>query len=504
MARDVTRREWLRLGTAGAGLLAANRAWPVPPERGSRPDRPSAADELQAMLDELVAKYRMPGAIAAVSRRGEVLTAATGIANLNTGARMTPDLAFIAGSITKVWTTTLAMTFVDDKTVELDVPLVHYLRHLRFGDPAATRMITLRHLLNHSSGLDVGDYFLDRGEGPCAHQIYIDALAHIEQIHRPGRYSSYCNGGFMIVAHLLERLSGKSWRQLLVERVIRPMGLGRTYVDAEDGVLHGMVVGSLPDPSQSKGHVAVPKLLLPRTMAPVGTTLIFNVTDLLAFGRMHRALGVADNGTRILSEQSARAMATRTIDAPTSAVAGFGLGWMHAVVDGRTVLSHGGGSNGGRSLVMVVPELDLVLGSFVNSSAPGELQTELHDALAARYGQPGARTSVAEPIPSASGPIDRSRFLGTFRRKTTRTTIREEGGKLLLDTEWILAEAEGTEAYGGGGVSTTEVVPLTASALGRAGTTALSRSSGWMFLEPDERGRFRLVYQGGRLSKRIA
>src|SRR5262249_35626078 len=116
----------------------------------------------------------------------------------------------------------------------------------------------------------------------------------------------------------------------------------------------------------------------------------------------------------------------------------------------------------------------------------------------------GARTSVAEPISTPSGPIDRSRFLGTFRRKTTRTTIREAGGKLLLDTEWILAEAEGTEAYGDGGVSTTEVVPLTASALGSAGTRALTRSSGWMFLDPDERGRFRLVYQGGRLSKRIA
>jgi CubicO group peptidase (beta-lactamase class C family) len=504
MTPDLTRREWLRLGTTGAGLLATAGSWPLPPNGAPVRAPHPAGDELQALLEELVAKYKVPGAIAGVSRQGEVVTGATGTANLNTGARMTPDLAFIAGSITKVWTTTLAMTFVDLGTVRLDLPVVHYLPTLRFGDPEATRVVTLRHLLNHSSGLDIGDFFLDRGEGPCAHQIYLDALAHIGQIHRPGRYSSYCNGGFMIAARLLERVSQKSWRQLLVERVIRPMGLGRTFVDAEDGVLHGIVVGSLPDPSQPGGHVAVPKLLLPRTMAPVGTTLVFNVTDLLAFGRMHLALGVADNGKRIVSEASARAMATRTIDAPTSAVAGFGLGWMHAVIDGRVVLSHGGGSNGGRSLVMVIPDLGLVLASFVNSSAPGELQTELHDRLAARYGVAGARVSVSEPIPSSSGPIDRTRFLGTFRRKSTRSTIRADGDKLLLETEWIPAEAEGTEAFGSGGVTVTEVVPLTASALGRPGSTALSRSSGLMFLDPDERGRYRLMYEGGRLARRIA
>jgi len=59
--------------------------------------------------------------------------------------------------------------------------------------------------------------------------------------------------------------------------------------------------------------------------------------------------------------------------------------------------------------------------------------------------------SVSEPIPSSPGPIDRARFLGTFRRKTTRSTIRVDGGKLLLETEWIPAEAEGTEAFAAAG-----------------------------------------------------
>ena len=502
---DVSRRGWLKLGAAaGAGLLATARTGGALEATGTPPAAPPAADELQDLLQELVAKHRVPGAIAGVSHRGEVLTAATGTANLNTGAPMTPDLAFIAGSITKVWTTTLAMTFVDQGIVQLEVPLVHYLPKLRFADPAATRIVTLRHLLNHSSGLDVGDYFLDRGEGPCAHQIYVDSLARIGQIHRPGAYSSYCNGGFMIVANLLETVTNGSWRKLLTSRVIAPMGLTRTYAEAEDGVLHGMVVGSLPEPGRPGSFSAVPKLLLPKTMAPVGTTLIFNVQDLLAFARMHLAGGLADNGHRILSEKSARAMATRTIDAPSPNVAGFGLGWMHAVIGGRTILSHGGGSNGGRSLVMVIPDLGLCLASFVNLSTPGEFQTELHDRLTARYGAAGAKSSITVPAMPPSGAAALDGFVGTFRRQTSRITVRLEGGKLRLESEFFPAEAEGTEAYGLGGVSAIDVVPVAPNALGVPGTAALSRSTGWVFLDPDEKGRFRLLYEGGRLSRRIA
>ena len=504
MRNEISRREWIQRSTAaGAGLLvtppAATAAPPI-----TRPVPRTAADEIEDRLRELVAKYRVPGAIAAVSTKGTVHRAATGIANANTGAPMTPDLAFIAGSITKVWTTTLVMTFVDEGLVELDRPLVRYLPRLRFGDAAVTHVVTLRHLLNHSSGLDVGDYFLDRGEGPCAHRIFVDTLASIGQIHRPGRFASYCNGGFVIAAHLLETLTGKSWRKLLVERVIAPMGLQRTYVDAEDGILHGLVVGSLPDRSSTAGYIAVPKLLLPRNMAPAGTTLAFNAGDLLAFARMHLAGGVAGNGKRILSEASAHAMATRTIDSPTKAVPGFGLGWMHSVVDGRVVISHSGGSNGGRSLVMAVPELGLAHASFVNSSSPGDLQNELHDWLTSRFGVAGGRTSLVEPLVPASGPINRSRFVGTYRRKTTRATIRQEGEKLLLETESIPAEAEGTEAYGGGGMTTIEVVPVSPNAVAVPGTTSLSRSSGWSFLDPDAAGRFGLMFAGGRLSRRIA
>ena len=62
----------------------------------------------------------------AVWRDGELITAAAGLANLNTGVPMTVDTAFLTGSITKVWATTMFMTFVEEGLLDLDVPIVSY------------------------------------------------------------------------------------------------------------------------------------------------------------------------------------------------------------------------------------------------------------------------------------------------------------------------------------------------------------------------------------------
>src|SRR5262245_48584733 len=63
----------------------------------------SPSGELDALLQELVAKHRVPGALVGLYRNGEVTAAAAGIANLNTAIPFTVDTAFLTGSITKVW-----------------------------------------------------------------------------------------------------------------------------------------------------------------------------------------------------------------------------------------------------------------------------------------------------------------------------------------------------------------------------------------------------------------
>ena len=495
MTKSLPRRDALRLGLlATAGFQLGRQSW-----RGE--DRGRSDPELERGLVELVRKHRMPGALAGVYRDGKVITAGAGLANLNTRQPMTPELGFLTGSITKVWSCTLVMTFVDEGKIDLDRPLIEYLPHLRFGDPDVTRRLTTKHLLNHSSGIDSGDFIRDFGEGPASHRLMVEAMGQLGQLHPLGKYSSYNNGGWILAGHLMEVISGKPWHRLLEERVIKPLGATRTFTDAEDGVLYGAVVGSVPDAARKGEHMATPKFLLPKTYAPAGATLLPNLADNLLFAQMHIRGGLAPNGKRVISEAAAKRMATRTIDHPSGPATGFGLGWFHSTPGGQVTLSHGGGSNGGRAMLVVVPGSDFAFATFVNSNAGDQFQPELEEWIRSRY-QPN-RPAESPPV-APSGPIDPKRFVGVYRRTTTRTTVREAAEGFAVESAWVPEDAPGTEAYMIGRLVQFPMRALAPNALVSATAAPGSRPVPYTFLDPDERGRYRLLYASGRLSKRIA
>ncbi len=489
---DLHRRHFLQIG-----LSIALGGFSVRPRLTVRqPDSP-----LSAMLDRLVAKHRVPGALVALYRDGEITVAAAGAANLNTGVPMTTDTAFLTGSITKVWTAALAMTFVDDGTLELDRPIIEYLPHFRLRDAEAAKAITTRQLLNHSSGMDAGDLLLDLGEGPAAHRRYVEVLATVGQIHRPGAYSSYCNGGFILAGHLLEHLSGTDYHTLLGNRIIAPLGLDRTVTDTDDAILRQTAVGSLPDPSRPGHYRATPRFHLPKSAAAAGATLITTLRDQLGFAAMHIGRGVGRNGRRVLSEASAAAMATRTIGRPVGA-GGFGLGWGQSGRPGEVRLSHSGGSNGGIAQLVVLPDRRIAYASFANSSSSygfhGELQQQV---LATVMPAPAPR---APAPPAAAGPLNPAGVVGQYRRKSELTTILEEGGRIVADTRVIPEEFSGSEIYNLGQKMRYEVRATGPTQLTSVEPVLLGQPNVFDFMEPGPGGRFELLYSAGRLSRRTS
>ncbi|MFJ5720460.1 serine hydrolase domain-containing protein [Streptomyces sp. NPDC093149] len=78
---------------------------------------------LESRLPELLAEYKVPAASIAVYAHGEVIDRAAGVLNKDTGVEATADSVFQIGSITKVWTTTLAMQLVDEGALDIDAPV---------------------------------------------------------------------------------------------------------------------------------------------------------------------------------------------------------------------------------------------------------------------------------------------------------------------------------------------------------------------------------------------
>src|SRR4051794_38709474 len=116
---------------------------------------------LAEALSHAAALHPVPGALVGLLSYGQVAVAAYGTANLNTCEPMTPQTGFLTGSITKVWASCLAMTFVEEGLLDLDAPVVQHAPWIRFGrEPEYAQQISVRMLLNHSSGVDSGDLLI--------------------------------------------------------------------------------------------------------------------------------------------------------------------------------------------------------------------------------------------------------------------------------------------------------------------------------------------------------
>ncbi|EWM12511.1 acylaminoacyl-peptidase [Kutzneria sp. 744] len=240
-------------------------------ERHAGSPRPARLDEnhWQRRLSALAERHTVPGAQLGILRLGEpndeLITAAYGVLNRDTGVATTTDSLFQIGSISKVWTATVAMQLVDEGRLDLDAPVVEVLPELRLSDPEVTKQVTLRHLLTHTSGID-GDVFTDTGRGDDCLEKFVALLGDVAQNHPLGATWSYCNAGFTLVGRLIEKVTGKTWDEALRERLFTPLGLAHTVTLPEEALLFRAAVGHVGETEPKRAPVWV----LPRSAGPSG------------------------------------------------------------------------------------------------------------------------------------------------------------------------------------------------------------------------------------------
>jgi len=386
--------------------------------------------DIQARLDALARHHRVPGAVLAVSQGDEMLDFATGVINSATGVAATPDTVFQIGSNTKLLTATLVMQLADAGEVDLDAPVRRYVPSFELAERGAADEITLRHLLTHTSGIQ-GDYFDGFGRGDDAVERYVDSLRKIGLIHRPGQMWSYCNSGFVLAGHVVERVTGLPYHRALHERICEPLGLSRTTVLVEEMLASRCAVGHVPGPD---GSPAVPPVVIMEAAhVPAGSRTVSTAAELATFARMHLAGGTARDGSRLLSEASASAMTQAQVTRPRDADAprAQGLGWLLAEWDGRHVIGHGGGTIGQLSFLEAIPELDLVIVLLTNAETGALLWRDLGRWLFETLA--GVRMPVvprpAEPPP---GVLPLENYAGTYERLGVRYDVAVDGAGLVV------------------------------------------------------------------------
>src|SRR5918995_5841476 len=144
------------MATGGVLTLALALFADRPGRRNSAPDTTSQSDtfeEIDAHIERQMERLNIPGVALAIVEDDEIAHL-RGFGQVRPGGEEpTPQTPFIIGSLTKSFTALALMQLVEDGKVELDAPVQRYLPWFRVADPQASAQITVRHLLNQTSGL---------------------------------------------------------------------------------------------------------------------------------------------------------------------------------------------------------------------------------------------------------------------------------------------------------------------------------------------------------------
>lgn len=397
-------------------------------------------EELQGRLSELAASTLVPGAAVAILSGDEVVTAVTGTANMNTGADVVPETLFAAGSVTKVFTSSLVMSLVDDGLVELDAPVQTYLPDFTLADPIRSAAVTVRMLLSHTSGLP-GNYMPDDPWGPGVIATYMERLKALPIMGTPGQQWSYSNAGMVTLGRIAEVVTKLSFDDALDQRILRPLGLNATtYTDRM--IMGPTAVGHLADPATGTARPA-PLFRKYYGNAPAGSTLWLDVAALIGFARMHLDEGRAADGRQVLSAESVAAMQASQIDIWGGVpYPEWGLGWGIADYDGRRVVSHGGGNIGMASTLWVVPDRDAAVAILTNGSSGHALTFALAAEILEREFDLVA--PVPPTVPRTAVQIDPARYVGRYTSPQGDVFVSAEENRLFVRMvpEPALAEAQ--------------------------------------------------------------
>lgn len=224
------------------------------------------------------------------------------------------------GSVSKVYTTAAVMQLAQAGRIRLDAPVTRYLPKFKMADERY-RQITVRMLLNHSSGLmgtSQQNAFLFADEDRQAAEKLLERLASQRLKADPGAYSVYCNDGFTLAELVVEAVSGKSFPEYVRERILKPAGLENTFAPQDEF-----------DASRLAKTYLTPEDTRPLAqdcLGIVGTGGLYaSASDLAAFGG-------ALTGDRLLNESARRAMANAEYargiwPEDTDDALSYGLGW---------------------------------------------------------------------------------------------------------------------------------------------------------------------------------
>jgi CubicO group peptidase (beta-lactamase class C family) len=374
-------------------------------------------DNLIQAIDDLVQqsyKPTEPGVAVIVARAGEIIfRKAHGMANLELGVPIEPDMVFRIGSITKQFTAVAILMLAEQGKLALDDSIGKFLPDY----PTHDHLITITHLLTHTSGIKS---YTAMPEWPAlwrkdfAVQELIDFFKYQPMEAAPGKRWTYNNSGYILLGAIIEKVSGRSYEQFIHQNIFEPLGMKQSYYDDPARIIPRRVAG-YDKSSDGFTNAAYLSMTQPYAAGALAST----VDDLVLWDS-------ALYTERLLKQETFQQahVSHRLTDGSST---GYGYGWIISEYAGHRLIEHGGGIHGFRSRAIRIPDERVFVAVLSNN---GGMNPELlaFKIAALTIGQP-----YNEPAPVELGPEVLAFYEGVYEVNTSeKIHITREDNQLVF------------------------------------------------------------------------
>jgi CubicO group peptidase (beta-lactamase class C family) len=298
------------------------------------PDSSSQIDysALDTVIESQMAKHGLPGVAVAIVE-GDEIVYLKGYGTAGGGRPMTPQTQMFIGSQSKSFTALAIAQLAEEGKLDLNAPVQTYIPWFRVADEAASREITLNHLLHHTSGLS------DSGFGVLVPSDYtleqaVRSLAKAQLTAPVGIKHQYFNMGYSVLSYIIEVVSGESYADYIGVHILAPLGMESST--ANPSAASGLAQGY----SRLFGFAFPMRQGVP--VYAVGEGYIISTAEDMAL----YAIAVKNADAALVSRKMMRRILT---PGPGS----YGMGWY--IVDGGAKIFHGGANETFRTEVNIFP-----------------------------------------------------------------------------------------------------------------------------------------------------
>ncbi|NNL29419.1 MAG: serine hydrolase [Gemmatimonadetes bacterium] len=379
---------WLSLFVLIAPTTATAQYSSAAPEVSDRTEaaNPLEANGFEAFVEGLLDEWKVPGVAVGAVKDGEVvLLEGYGYRNLEDQEPITPQSILAIGSNSKSFTVVLMAQLVDEGRLDWDAPVKAYLPDFQLYDDYATENMRVKDLVTHVSGLPRHDV-LWFGRSLTREELF-QRLRHLEPTTTfRGRWQ-YQNLMFMTAGYLVERIAGRSWDDLVAERIFEPLNMTRSNTS----VSKTPMAGDFSYPYQLVDDEL--KRIPFRNIDNVGPAGSINssVEEMVRYIQMNIDYGLWE-GTRILSEgnsklmQSPQSVVTGEMPDPELGPSTYGFALRVSSYRGHKWVQHGGGIDGFISAMAWLPNDNIGVMVLSNMSGganpvPGLIVQRVFDDL---------------------------------------------------------------------------------------------------------------------------